>query len=103
MPSGTATEKKNGPATNGVFKEMPPRLPALLFAEAVVKQIEKKALPATDVVDQPAVEGRAAGLNAERAGREFFELAAACRRAGIDPVQALKSTYEIVKELRDES
>src|SRR5688500_12267537 len=41
-----ATEKKHGPASGaGLFKELPPRLPALMFAEAVWKQIEKKQLP----------------------------------------------------------
>jgi XTP/dITP diphosphohydrolase/tetrapyrrole methylase family protein/MazG family protein len=50
-----ATEKKNGPAQSGVFKELPPRLPALMFAEAVMKQVEKKALPAAGVVDGAAI------------------------------------------------
>jgi uncharacterized protein YabN with tetrapyrrole methylase and pyrophosphatase domain len=42
-----ATEKKHGPAAGegAIFKELPPRLPALMFAEAVWKQIEKKSLP----------------------------------------------------------
>src|SRR5690606_12776352 len=41
-----AQEKKNGvPAENGVFTPRPPRLPALMFAEAVWKQIEKNDLP----------------------------------------------------------
>jgi MazG family protein len=34
-----AQEKKNGPTAAGVFKELPPRLPALMLAEAVWKQI----------------------------------------------------------------
>src|SRR5262245_601599 len=48
-----ATKKKHGPAPNEakVFKELPPRLPALMFAEAVWKQIEKKQLPAAGIVD----------------------------------------------------
>ncbi len=94
-----ATEKKNGPATSGVFKELPPRLPALLFADAVVKQIEKKSLPTADVIDQAAIERRAADLSAGQAGRELFELAAACRRAGIDPEMALR--LECDRVMRD--
>src|SRR4051812_48948759 len=39
------------PETTRVFKEMPPRLPALMFAEAVWKQIDKKQLPVDGVVD----------------------------------------------------
>ena len=85
-----ATEKKNGPAQNGVFKEMPPRLPALMFAEAVMKQIEKKSLPADGAVDTVAITRRADGLTEAEAGRRLFELAAACRQAGIDPEMALR-------------
>src|SRR5436305_15192036 len=29
-----ATEKKHGPKSAGIFKDLPPRLPALMFAEA---------------------------------------------------------------------
>lgn len=85
-----ATEKKNGPAQTGVFKEMPPRLPALLFAEAVMKQIEKKSLPADAVVNKAAVGAAAENLAEAEAGRRLFELAAACRQAGIDPETALR-------------
>src|SRR6185369_13256979 len=47
-----ATEKKNGPVTpESLFKPLPPRLPALMFAEAIWKQIDKKSLPADGVVD----------------------------------------------------
>lgn len=85
-----ATEKKNGPAQGGLFKEMPPRLPALMFADAVMKQIEKNTLPTKGVVGTPAIAARADGLTAAQAGRELFELAAACRRAGIDSEAALR-------------
>jgi MazG family protein len=85
-----ATEKKNGPAQSGVFKELPPRLPALMFAEAVVKQIEKKALPVDGVVDGTGIGRLAEGLSEAEAGRRLLELAAACRKAGIDPEMALR-------------
>ncbi len=84
------TEKKNGPAQSGVFKEMPARLPALMFAEAVVKQIEKKSLPAAGIVDDKAIGQLATGLTASIVGGQLFELAAACRQAGIDPEAALR-------------
>ncbi|HUR59775.1 MAG TPA: MazG family protein, partial [Opitutaceae bacterium] len=53
-----ATEKKHATAdaTPKVFKELPPRLPALMFAEAVWKQIEKKQLPAEGIVDSARVQ-----------------------------------------------
>lgn len=85
-----ATEKKNGPVNKGVFKELPPRLPALLFAEAVVKQIEKQGLPADGAFDAAEIERMASGLTESTAGRRLFELAAACRRAGVDPEAALR-------------
>ena len=50
-----AKEKKNGPVSAGVFKELPPRLPSLMFAETIWKQIEKKHLPADGVVDTAQV------------------------------------------------
>src|SRR5204862_2319616 len=53
-----ATEKKHGPPVSAanVFKDLPPRLPALMFAEAIWKQIEKKNLPADHVVDRAQVQ-----------------------------------------------
>jgi XTP/dITP diphosphohydrolase/tetrapyrrole methylase family protein/MazG family protein len=83
-----ATEKKNGPVQSGVFKEMPPRLPALMLAEAVVKQIEKKSLPAAGVVNEKGISKLADGLTEAEAGRRLFELAAACRQAGMQPGDA---------------
>lgn len=91
-----ATEKKNGPTRPGVFKELPPRLPALLFAEAVMKQIEKQSLPAAPAVDAVAVARAADGLTEADAGRRLFELAAACRQAGVDPEMALRKECDRV-------
>ena len=87
-----ATEKKNGPAGSAgkMFKDLPPRLPALMFAEAVWKQIEKKQLPAPDHIDFPKVNGLAATLDDASLGRQLFELAAAARTRGLDPEGALR-------------
>lgn len=89
-----ATEKKNGdapaPGEAGVFKRLPPRLPALLFAHDVFKQIEKRALPAGAAYDRAAIARQAEGLDEATAGRALFALAAACRLAGIDPESALR-------------
>ncbi|MFZ5496938.1 MAG: nucleoside triphosphate pyrophosphohydrolase [Verrucomicrobiota bacterium] len=91
-----AAEKKHGPAQSGVFKDMPPRLPALMFAEAVMRQIEKKALPADGAVDTAAIARRAEDLTEAGAGRQLFELAAACHRLGIDPEMALRKECDRV-------
>ncbi len=86
-----ATEKKHGPVqANAVFKELPPRLPALMFAEAVWKQIEKKQLPAAGVVDVAQVQAVGRELDEERLGRMLFELTAAARAKGLDPEGALR-------------
>jgi len=94
-----AQEKKHGPATGGVFKELPARLPALMFAETVWKQIEKKQLPAAGVVDAVGVRALGAGLSAEELGRRLFELAAAARVNGLDPEGALR--LHATKVMRD--
>lgn len=87
-----ATEKKNGPAVNqsAVFKELPPRLPALMFAEAVWKQIEKKGLSADGVVDVAQVQALGRQLDEATLGRMLFELTAAARAKGLDPEGALR-------------
>ncbi len=85
-----AQEKAARPAAASVFKELPPRLPALMFAEAVWKQIEKKHLPADAVVDVAAIRAVGAELDERELGRRLFELAAAARAKGLDPEGALR-------------
>lgn len=87
-----ATEKKNGPASSQskVFKELPPRLPALMFAEAVWKQIEKKQLPVDGSVDTAHVQALGRELDEAKLGKMLFELTAAARSKGLDPEGALR-------------
>lgn len=87
-----ATEKKNGPAASDAqaFKDLPPRLPALMFAEAVWKQIEKKALPADGIVDREHVQALGRRLDEAALGKLLFELTAAARAKGLDPEGALR-------------
>ncbi len=85
-----AAEKANAPDVDGPFKHLPPRLPALLYARHIYKQIKKKDLPADWLVDGERVAALADGLTEESAGERLFELAAACRVAGIDPESALR-------------
>jgi MazG family protein len=97
-----AREKKNGPAVvaGAVFKELPPRLPALMFAEAVWKQIEKKKLPASGIVDARQVAALGAQLDEEKLGRMLFELSAAARVKGLDPEGALRlHTVKVMREV----
>src|SRR5262249_43678491 len=73
-----------------IFKELPPRLPALMFAEAVWKQIDKKQLPSEGVVDTAQVRALGRHLDDERLGKMLFELTAAARAKGLDPEGALR-------------
>jgi XTP/dITP diphosphohydrolase/tetrapyrrole methylase family protein/MazG family protein len=87
------------PLREEIFKDMPPRLPALMFAEAVWKQIQKKKLPCDGAVDSARVAGLAATLDDGALGRALFELAAAARAKGIDPEGALRR--HATKVMRD--
>ncbi|MEO6568288.1 MAG: MazG family protein [Opitutaceae bacterium] len=97
-----ALEKKSGaaPATVSVFKPMPPRLPALMFAEAIWKQIEKKHLPIDGIADSARIAEMGAQLDDETLGRRLFELAAAARVRGLDPEGALRlHTSKVMRDV----
>jgi MazG family protein len=84
-----AGEKKaKGPAP--VFKELPPRLPALMYAESVWKQMGKKGLAAGSGADLARVSALADGLDDAGLGRMLFELAAAAQSRGLDPEGSLR-------------
>jgi len=87
-----AQEKKHGSVASGVFKDLPVRLPALMFAEAVWKQIEKKALPVPEesVVDVAQVKALGSRLTEAELGKMLFEVTAAARAKGLDPEGALR-------------
>lgn len=97
-----AEEKKaNGrPVKASVFKEMPPRLPALMFAEAAWKQIEKKKLPVDGIADLRRIHELGEQLSDEELGRQLFALAAAARAKGLDPEGALRlETTRVMNEI----
>ena len=95
-----AQEKKNGPVQSGVFKDLPPRLPALMFAEAVWKQIEKKELPAEGVVDVAQIKALGAQLDEAALGKILFEVTAAARAKGLDPEGALRlHTTQVMRDV----
>lgn len=92
-----AQEKKNGPAQSGLFKGLPPRLPALMYAEAVWKQIEKKLLPLGDATDAVKIRELGETLDDAALGKTLFELCAAARAKGLDPEGALRRHADAVK------
>lgn len=87
-----------GKAEAKTFKELPPRLPALMFAEAVWKQIEKRQYPVDGIVDRAHVTKLAESLDDAVLGRMLFAIAAACRAKGLDPEGALRREALRVKE-----
>jgi XTP/dITP diphosphohydrolase/tetrapyrrole methylase family protein/MazG family protein len=87
-----------GKTDSTIFKKLPPRLPALMFAEEVAKRIEKQKLPAEDVIDGKKVSALAEGLTEAAVGRQLFELVAACRQRGLDPEAALRKECDRVMQ-----
>lgn len=93
---------EKGRAAPALFKDLPPRLPALMFAEAVWKQIEKRRLPAEGAVDVAQVRALGPRLTDASLGRMLFELAAAARAQGLDPEGALRRHAEGVRRAVEE-
>jgi XTP/dITP diphosphohydrolase/tetrapyrrole methylase family protein/MazG family protein len=95
-----AEEKKNGPEHTGIFKRLPPSLPALMYAGKVAKQIRKKGLKHEDLPDPEGVDSLAEGLEESEAGEFLYQFVCACQQAGIDPESALrKHTSKLVREI----
>ena len=75
--------------SSSLFKDLPPRLPALLFAHDIYKRVRKAGLERKGDWDQDVVfEGK--GWTEEEAGKLLFEMVGACRESGIDPESALR-------------
>ena len=88
-----AQEKKGNPDDDvpaKLFKDLPPRLPALLFAWDVYKRASKESLESSGSWDERGVEELSAGMDEVQAGKLLFELVGACRKSGIDPESALR-------------
>ncbi|HEY1792591.1 MAG TPA: MazG family protein [Opitutaceae bacterium] len=91
-----AAEK--GPKAGGepLFKELPPRLPALMYAESAWKQVGKRGLLPESGVDGARVSQLASGLDDAALGRALFEIAAAAQSRGLDPEGALRRHADAV-------
>ena len=85
-----AQEKKRGPQQLGIFKDLPPQLPALLFAKHIFKQLQKKSLETSAGLDTSVIAVTAEGLSEASLGKQLFTLAAAARLQGLDPESALR-------------
>lgn len=96
-------KKKFGENTKiSIFKNLPPRLPALLFANDIYKRVAKNGLEEKGEWEENNSTGSAQELNEELAGKALFELVAACQKSGIDPELALRRFSSAqVKKLED--
>lgn len=91
-------KQRSGKTESGLFKPQPPRLPALMFAEVVWKQIRKQKLGGVQTVDAARIDSLAADLDDEKLGQALFELAAAARDKGLNPEDALRRTVNRVMQ-----
>lgn len=99
-----AAEKKNGPESTGLFKRLPPSLPALMYSGKVAKQIEKKGLTHESLPEEDGIASLAEDMTEEDAGELLYQIVCACRKAGIDPESALrKYTGNLVREIEDKA
>ena len=94
-----AREKKDDLKSKGLFKDLPPQLPALLFGLSVFKQMLKQNLPRPKDWQEASVVEQSEELTEMAAGKALFELTAACYLAKIDPESALRRyTQQAMKE-----
>ena len=95
---GVSTDKRK------IFRDLPPRLPALLFALDVYKRADKAGLAAKASWNEPEGNTSEAEPDEGKMGRELFLLVSACRKAGVDPESALRRyASEMVEQLEPQS
>ena len=76
---------------SSIFKKLPPRLPALLFAYDIYKRAENANVHTKMTLTEKKIDLLSQDLDEVKAGRAFFELVAACRKSGLDPEASLRS------------
>lgn len=98
-----ASEKKNGPQSNGKFKHLPPRLPALMYGEDIAKQIRKNGFVHEDLPEEEGVSAMAEDLTEDEVGELLFQIVSACDRSGIDAESALrKFSSKLAREIEEQ-
>lgn len=85
-----AEERKGQPASATILKELPPRLPALMFARGIYKELVKNTLVEKSGLNAEEIRDLAGRLDEASLGRDLFHLAAAARERGLDPESALR-------------
>ena len=87
-----SNEIKRGFVATGVFKDLPPQLPALMFAEDIHKQIVKKSIDASEFYNADSIEKLLADKTMDEStiGALLFNLVAWCKDNKIEPESALR-------------
>jgi XTP/dITP diphosphohydrolase/tetrapyrrole methylase family protein/MazG family protein len=95
-------QKGESDDNSSIFKKLPPRLPALLFAYDIYKRAEKANIHNQMNLAEKKIDLLSQDLDEEKAGRVLFEIVAACRRSGLDPEASLRSfASKQMKELEE--
>ena len=89
-------KKEKGIQPTGLFKDLPPRLPALYHATAIAKRFRKNKLAATRSFD-PNEPANGEMTEAE-VGARLFQLAACCDRHGWDPEKLLRDRCDQIRK-----
>ena len=99
-PAAEKAAKGKTRSENEIFRDLPPALPALLYALDIYKRAAKAGLAEEGAWDDAEVAPLAESLTEETVGEELFLLVAACRQRGIDPESALRRyVAKVVEEL----
>ena len=85
-------EKKRGFVAKSLFKDLPPQLPALMFAEDVHKKIVKKSIDASEFYDSYLITKLTETQSKDESaiGALLFNLVAWCKDNKIEPESALR-------------
>ena len=88
-----AKEKEDSGKSNEpfkIFKDLPPRLPSLLFAFDIYKRASKHGLLEKGEWSEFEVDKKSSGMDEDSVGHALFEIVASCQKKGIDPESALR-------------
>jgi XTP/dITP diphosphohydrolase/tetrapyrrole methylase family protein/MazG family protein len=93
-------KEKKGSVSSSTFKDLPPQLPALVFAKDVFKQIKNKKITLRGHIDEADIQKKSMCLTEEKLGEELFNLSSAAKLANLDPESALRRyTSNLMREL----
>ena len=98
-------ERKNsgGVAGQRFVPDLPPRIPALHFANKVFMDLLGADIEIDRHLKAHSIRALGASLDEDQAGALLFEISAACRHAQIDPEAALRRyTRKLVERIKDE-